>query len=97
MNGSAIDNIEDIYKGETYNTGGRHFGSKIEFDNDGYLFFTIGDRGNRNSYLKIYQKMLVSYRLHDDGTVPVDNPFIAQESTIPAVWSYGHRNPKAWR
>lgn len=95
LNGNAIDNIEDIYKGETYDTGGRHFGSRIEFDNDGYLFFTIGDRGNRNELPQDLSKNAGKvYRLHDDGTVPVDNPFIDQENAIPAVWSYGHRNPQ---
>lgn len=95
LNGNAIDNIEDIYKGETYKTGGRHFGSRIEFDNDGYLFFTIGDRGNRNELPQDLSKNAGKvYRLHDDGTVPVDNPFIDQENAIPAVWSYGHRNPQ---
>ena len=34
------------------------------------------------------------YRLHDDGKIPSDNPFVNQKGAKPAVWSYGHRNPQ---
>jgi glucose/arabinose dehydrogenase len=95
LNGSNLSDIELIYKATPNSRRGQHYGSRIAFDNQGYLFFTIGDRGNRNELPQDVSKDGGKvYRLHDDGTVPVDNPFIDQENAIPAVWSYGHRNPQ---
>ena len=34
------------------------------------------------------------HRLHDDGRVPVDNPFVSDKTAVPSIWSYGHRNPQ---
>ena len=31
-------------------------------------------------------------RLHDDGRVPEDNPFVGRTDALPEIWSYGHRN-----
>jgi glucose/arabinose dehydrogenase len=93
MEDNALTDMEDIYKGEAYRTGGRHFGSRIDFDNDGYLFFTIGDRGNRDELPQDLSKDGGKvYRLHDDGSIPEDNPFVGQDGALPGVWSYGHRN-----
>jgi aldose sugar dehydrogenase len=33
-------------------------------------------------------------RLHDDGRVPTDNPFVGRADALPQIWSYGHRNPQ---
>jgi glucose/arabinose dehydrogenase len=69
-----------------------HDGGRMEFGPDGMLYITTGDATrsqiaqDKNS---LGGKIL---RLHDDGSVPTDNPFGS------AVWSYGHRNPQglAW-
>jgi len=71
----------------------RHFGSRIVFDNDGYLYFSSGDRGDTpmnaqdltNSHGKIH-------RIKDDGTIPTDNPFVGTEGATESIWSYGNRN-----
>ena len=90
---NALTNIQDIYKGEPTKTGGRHFGSRIEFDRDGYLFFTIGDRGNRDELPQdITKDGGKVYRVHDDGRIPEDNPFVGNDNAKAAIWSYGHRN-----
>jgi glucose/arabinose dehydrogenase len=75
--------------------GGRHFGSRIVFDNDNYLYFSNGDRGSnpenaqtlKNSHGKIH-------RIHDDGRIPDDNPFVDEPDAIPSIWTYGNRNPQ---
>jgi glucose/arabinose dehydrogenase len=36
----------------------------------------------------------VTIRLHDDGRIPSDNPFVGQDGARPEIWSYGHRNPQ---
>jgi glucose/arabinose dehydrogenase len=70
---------------------GVHFGSRLAF-HDGYLFFSLGDRGNQDQAQDLKRPNGKIHRLHDDGRVPADNPF--PDATYPSIWSYGHRNPQ---
>lgn len=84
-----------LYKAEPNSKKGQHFGSRIEFDNDGYLYFSIGERGERDiNPQDITRDCGKIYRLHDDGRIPTDNPFVNSENAKPAIYSYGHRNPQ---
>ncbi len=86
---------EVIYKATPNTKKGHHFGSRIEFDKDGYLFFSIGDRGNRDvNPQDIKRDGGKIYRLNDDGSIPADNPFVSTPGAKAAVFSYGHRNPQ---
>jgi glucose/arabinose dehydrogenase len=86
---------ELIYKATPNTKKGQHFGSRIEFDKDGYLFFSVGDRGNRDvNPQNINLDGGKIYRLHDDGSIPSDNPFVQTTGAKAAVYSYGHRNPQ---
>jgi len=88
-------NKELLYKASPNTKKGQHFGSRIEFDNDGYLYFSIGDRGNRDvnpqDLTKDGGKI---YRIHDDGRIPQDNPFANTTNAKKAIYSFGHRNPQ---
>lgn len=84
-----------LYKATPNTTSGQHFGSRIVFDNAGYLYFTIGERGERDiNPQDITRDGGKVYRLHDDGTIPNDNPFINIPNAKKAIYSYGHRNPQ---
>ena len=92
---NQLINIETLYKATPNTTRGHHFGSRIEFDNDGYLYFCIGDRGNRDvNPQDITKDGGKIYRLNDDGSIPKDNPFVDQAGAKTAIYSYGHRNPQ---
>jgi glucose/arabinose dehydrogenase len=80
----------DVYPG----AGGVHFGGRIVFDGKGYIFFSIGERGRGPNSQDLSVPMGKIHRLHDDGRVPADNPFVANKSAVPSIWSYGHRNPQ---
>jgi glucose/arabinose dehydrogenase len=86
---------ELLYKAGPNTTKGQHFGSRLEFDNEGYLYFSIGDRGNRDQNPQdITRDCGKIYRLNDDGSIPEDNPFINESNAKTAIFSYGHRNPQ---
>ncbi len=76
-----------------HTSAGSHFGSRFVFD-DGYLYFGIGDRGRKERAQELGRPNGKIYRIHDDGRIPSDNPFVNREGALPEIWSYGHRNPQ---
>ncbi len=92
----ALTDVRRIYNVDAsfYSGRGHHFGSRIVFDAAGYLYFTIGDRGQRPLAQSIETPNGKVHRLHDDGRVPKDNPFVSRKGAIGSIWSYGHRNPQ---
>lgn len=72
--------------------GGRHFGSRLLFDKEGYLYISLGDRGQRDESQKLNSHIGTMIRLHDDGAIPKDNPFVSALDAKPEIYSYGHRN-----
>jgi glucose/arabinose dehydrogenase len=93
----ALTGVEEIF--EAVSRGRGHYGSRLAFDGQGYLFITVGDRqvpstGDLGAHPAQDRSNHhgVTIRLHDDGRVPADNPFVGQEGMRPEIWSYGHRN-----
>jgi glucose/arabinose dehydrogenase len=58
------------------------------------LYFSIGDRGTRHQAQKIIYPNGKVHRIHKDGRIPDDNPFVSQNEAIPSIFSYGNRNPQ---
>jgi aldose sugar dehydrogenase len=95
LNGNNLENVEQLYKASPNTKKGQHFGSRIEFDNEGYLYFSIGERGERDvNPQDITRDCGKIYRLFDDGRIPEDNPFVNTPNAKKAIYSYGHRNPQ---
>jgi aldose sugar dehydrogenase len=93
--GWALVEQQNVYQApvEVYPPAGRvHFGGRIAFDGSGYLYFTIGERGNGANAQDLAVPMGKVHRIHDDGRVPRDNPFIGDSTAAATIWSYGHRN-----
>ncbi|WP_149302815.1 PQQ-dependent sugar dehydrogenase [Pareuzebyella sediminis] len=92
---NSLVNKELLYKASPNTTKGQHFGSRIQFDNDGYLYLSIGERGARDENPQdITRDGGKIYRFFDDGTIPDDNPFVGTNGAKTAIYSYGHRNPQ---
>lgn len=95
LKGNVLSAIEDIYVAQAYSGSGQHFGSRMAIDNQSYLYFSIGDRGKRDTNPQnITRDAGKIYRIHDDGRIPSDNPFINSVGAKKAIYSYGHRNPQ---
>ncbi len=86
---------EWIYRpDEKFRSGaGVHYGTRFVFDK-GYIYFVIGERGGMMEAQDVSRPNGKIFRLHDDGRVPSDNPFVKNSDAIPGIWSYGHRNPQ---
>ncbi len=94
-----LTNVEEIFLAESVGRG--HYGSRLAFDADGYLFITVGDRqAPSRGDLEAHPAQDITNhhgtvsRIHDDGRVPSDNPFVDVPGAKPEIWSYGHRNPQ---
>ena len=85
-----IYKADDIY----YSNNTVHYGTRIVFDKEGYLYFSIGDRGERNQAQLLDYPNGKIHRLHDDGSIPKNNPFIQEKNAIKSIWTYGNRNPQ---
>jgi len=92
--GRRLETWEVIFELTPGSSGGRHFGSRIVEGADGYLYVTIGDRGDRPSAQDLSRENGSVIRIARDGTIPPDNPFVNTAGARPAIWSYGHRNPQ---
>jgi glucose/arabinose dehydrogenase len=93
QNNQLVDQ-ELLFKALPNTRGKRHYGGRIAFDADNHVFLTVGDRGDRDEVQRLDNYLGKIYRLHDDGTVPEDNPFVSVDNAVAATWSYGHRNPQ---
>lgn len=87
--------IEELFEANPYTETTHHYGSRICFDKNGYLYFTVGERGKENEFPQnIENDNGKIHRLHDDGRIPKDNPFINVPNNKGSIFSYGHRNPQ---
>lgn len=87
-------NIKKIMQALPLSNRGHHFGCRMVFDKDGYLFFSVGERGEMKNAQLLDNYTGKIHRIHDDGSIPKDNPFVNEPGAVKSIWSYGHRNPQ---
>ena len=93
LGAGRLEDVRVIYQQQPKVNGGNHFGSRLVWARDGTLFVTQGDRfayRDRAQDLTVGLGKIV--RIHPDGSVPRDNPFLGRGEARPEIWSYGHRN-----
>ena len=91
--GGRLDNRLVVWRQIPKVTGGGHYGHRIAFDDDGFMFITSGERQKFDPAQDMQSNLGKVVRLHDDGTIPEDNPFHADGGIAAQVWTLGHRNP----
>jgi glucose/arabinose dehydrogenase len=94
LSGNAITDLQEVFEAKPYLEADYHFGSRIIFDKDKYLFFSSGERGTMKKVWELDNDHGKIHRIKDDGTIPDDNPFVKTKGARPSIWSYGHRNPQ---
>ena len=94
-----LTNVVEIFAAQSVGFG--HYGGKLVFDDEGYMFLVVGDRqAQTTGDLTIHPAQDTTnhngtvMRLHDDGSVPDDNPFVGSSDVLPEIWSFGHRSPQ---
>jgi aldose sugar dehydrogenase len=92
----TLTNQQDIFVALPYSTTRHHYGARMQFDKDGYLYFSVGERGNeRQNPQQIKGNDLGKmHRIHPDGSPVKDNPFVNVDGARATIYSFGHRNPQ---
>jgi len=95
LDGNSLTNLKVLYKAVPNTKKGQHFGSRFAWGNDGKLYFSIGERGERDvNPQDITRDGGKIYRINDDGSIPKDNPFVGITDAKTAAYTYGNRNPQ---
>ena len=94
LKGNELVEKKDIFLAGPALSAEIHFGCRIAFDNQGFMYVSAGERGTNLRVQELSNDHGKVHRLYDDGRVPTDNPFVNQGNAKASIWSYGHRNPQ---
>ncbi len=89
---ARLENFTVIFRQQPKLSVGNHFGSRLVFDRNGYLFIALGENNQRSTAQDLDKLQGKVVRILPDGEVPKDNPFYGQKNVRPEIWSFGHRN-----
>jgi glucose/arabinose dehydrogenase len=90
--GNRLENVQVLFRQSPKGNAGQHFGGRIVFDRAGFVYLTLGDRGERERAQRPDDHAGSVIRLHDDGRVPQDNPFAGKGGWKPEKFTLGNRN-----
>jgi glucose/arabinose dehydrogenase len=94
----ALSEVEVVFRQQPKLDSTKHFGSRLVFDGPGHLFVTLGERSEeafRDQAQDLDSHLGKIVRIHPDGSIPENNPFIGQDGALPEIWAYGVRNVQA--
>ena len=100
LEGDLLVDVQEIFEAKAWASGNVHFAGRMVFDREGYLYLSVGDRGESPNLMADHPAQSLGQhqgkilRLHDDGRAPADNPFVGRSGAKPEIWSYGQRNPQ---
>lgn len=94
LDGLTLKNLKEIFVATGSSDKGEHFGGRIVVDSDSSIFFTVGERGDRNNAQKLDTHFGKILRIDANGKAHPENPFIGQKDKLAEIYSYGHRNPQ---
>ena len=92
LDGHVLRDVQVIFRMQPKSKTSHHFGSRLVFDRHGYLYITLGDRGEMERAQRLDDHAGSVIRLHDDGRVPADNPFVGKPGAKPEKFTLGNRN-----
>ena len=93
--GNTLTDQKIIFEALPYSKTRHHYGSRLQFDKQGFLYISVGDRGSEKENPQFLDRDAGKvHRIHDDGRIPTDNPFVGKGDAHGSVYSYGHRNPQ---
>ena len=92
LQGKRMTEVQELFSMQPKTRSSYHFGGRIVFDTSAMLYLTLGDRGDKDRAQKLDDHAGSVIRLHDDGRVPADNPFVKRAGAFAEKWTLGNRN-----
>ena len=92
LQGHRMTDVQVLFSMRPKTRSSYHFGGRIVFDQAGLLYLTLGDRGDKDRAQKLDDHAGSVIRLHDDGRVPANNPFVSKAGALAEKWTLGNRN-----
>ncbi|MFO7812542.1 MAG: PQQ-dependent sugar dehydrogenase [Pelovirga sp.] len=92
LTGNKLEEVEVLFRANKGTTTGRHFGSRLVFDDKGFLYIGLGDHGQKERAQDTDDHAGSVIRIHDDGRIPADNPYQQHPDWLPELFSIGNRN-----
>ena len=92
LQGQQMTDVQVLFSMQPKTRSGFHFGGRIVFDQAGFVYLTLGDRGDKDRAQKLDDHAGSVIRLHDDGRVPANNPFVKRAGALAEKWTLGNRN-----
>ncbi|MDX1677455.1 PQQ-dependent sugar dehydrogenase, partial [Arsukibacterium sp.] len=93
LNNNRLDDVQVIFSAQPKFESRHHFGGRLVFAQNGDLFITLGDRGQRRAEAQTFDthhgKVV---RITTDGSPAAGNPYLTRDNALADIWSYGHRN-----
>ncbi len=95
FDGRQLQELQPVFTSQPAKSDTQHYGGRMAWLPDGSLLFGMGD-GNleRTDAQRLHTHLGKFLRIHPDGRVPADNPFVKREGALPEIYSIGHRNPQ---
>ena len=90
--GTQLQNFTELFRALSIRNSDVHFGSRIVFDKNNYLYMSVGDRGAQDNAQDKNTHLGKVLRFNDDGTIPADNPLVGVLDAKSEIFSWGHRN-----
>jgi glucose/arabinose dehydrogenase len=87
LEGDRLEGVEEIFEAKAWSEGNGHYGSRLVFDTDGYLFITVSDRQVDPLSVPRDRHPAQDLTVHNG-----DNPFVGRTGALPEIWSSGHRS-----
>ena len=94
LKNNKITQLKTLFTAKPFRSSSVHFGSRLAFDDKGFLFMTVGERGKKKEAQNLGSHLGKLLRLNDKGQAVSDNPFYKTKGAKPEIWSFGHRNPQ---
>ncbi|WP_143959600.1 PQQ-dependent sugar dehydrogenase [Litoribacter populi] len=94
LDGNNLVDQEELIQTTPATDSGVHFGCRIVFDNEDYLYFSSGERGTKPNAQDLTNSHGKIHRINLDGSIPDDNPFVNEPNAVKSIWTYGNRNPQ---
>ncbi len=89
-----LKDVEELFTAQPAMETSKHYGGALVFDWEGYLYLSVGERGHRHNAQDLGSDLGKVHRFNDDGSIPLDNPFVEKAGARPSIFSWGHRNPQ---